>query len=77
MNVVNFAWQVIDMQRTIEDQAREIERLQKIEAEYRNFVDETSRLSAISYRNMFTLMTTDGVADLVREKRNADDFVVG
>jgi hypothetical protein len=39
MNVVDFAWQVIEMHRTILEQEREIERLTRIEEKYNTLLD--------------------------------------
>lgn len=41
MNVVDFAWQVIEMHRTILDQEREIERLTRIEENYNALLDSS------------------------------------
>jgi hypothetical protein len=41
MNVVDFAWQVIEMHRTILDQEREIERLTRIEENYNDLLNSS------------------------------------
>ena len=39
MDVVDFAWQVIDMQRKIDEQDRELTRLTKYEKMYHDLLD--------------------------------------
>lgn len=41
MNVVDFAYQIIDMQRTIERQAEEIERLREYETRYHRLLNKS------------------------------------
>lgn len=41
MDVVDFAYQIIDMQRTIERQAEEIERLREYETRYHRLLNKS------------------------------------
>jgi hypothetical protein len=63
MNVIDFAWQVIEMRRTIEEQERQITRLMRIEEEYNNLLDSNIQHSQVMMGNLLTLCLTPGVVD--------------
>lgn len=69
MEVVDFAWQVIDMQRTINEQDREITRLMKIEEDYHKLLDSSIEHNRIMMGNVLELCMTPGVIEACKANR--------
>lgn len=69
MEVVDFAWQVIDMQRTINEQDREIARLMKIEEDYHKLLDSSIEHNRIMMGNVLELCMTPGVIEACKANR--------
>jgi hypothetical protein len=63
MNVVDFAWQVIEMHRTILDQEREIERLTRIEENYNDLLNSSVEHSKAMMGNVLKMCMTPGVVE--------------
>jgi hypothetical protein len=66
MKVVDFAWQVIEMQRTIDAQEREITRLMKIEEDYNSLLDSSIEHGRAMMGNVLKLCMTPGVIEACR-----------
>lgn len=66
MNVVDFAWQVIEMQRTIEAQEAELARLRRIERDYDELLSSSLRHGEVMMGNLLELCMTPGVVDALR-----------
>jgi hypothetical protein len=63
MNIVALAWQVIEMQTTIESQRHEIVRLSVIEEEYNQFLDSSLKHNQAMVGNLMGVLLTPGVAE--------------
>lgn len=66
MNIVDFAWQVIEMQRKIDDQEHEITRLMQIEEDFNELLASSTEHSRVMMGNVLTLCMTPGVVDAMR-----------
>lgn len=60
-NVVDFAYQIIEMESIIEEQARKIERLEQVEKDYHKLLDESLYHGQAMMGNMLKLFLTPGV----------------
>jgi hypothetical protein len=56
MHVVEFAYQIIDMQRTIENQADEIERLREYEQRYHRLLNKSISDGEVMIRQLTELV---------------------
>ena len=56
MDVVEFAYQIIDMQRTIENQADEIERLREYEQRYHRLLNKSISDGEVMIRQLTELV---------------------
>lgn len=63
MGIVELAYQIIDMQRKITRQEREIDRLLSIEQDYNDLLKSSINHSAVMHRNMLDLFLTPGVLE--------------
>ena len=63
MNVVDFAWQVIEMQRTIDAQERQITRLMRIEEDYNALLDSSREHGRAMMGNVLKLCMTPGAVE--------------
>ena len=72
MTVVDFAWQVIEMQRTIDTQERQITRLMRIEDEYNQLLDSSMAHGRAMMGNVLKLCMTPGVVDAFRAAAEAE-----
>lgn len=66
MNIVDFAWQVIEMQRTIDAQERQITRLLRFEEDYNALIKSSEAHSNAMMGNVLKLCMTPGVAAACR-----------
>ena len=69
MKVVDFAWQVIDMQRTIDEQDREITRLMQYEKKYHDLLDSSIESNLTMMGNVLELCMTPGVIEACKANR--------
>ena len=74
MNVVDFAWQVIEMQRTIDAQDRQITRLMRIEGDYNQLMESSIEHGRAMMGNVLKLCMTPGVVEACRA---AEDVGLG
>jgi len=72
MNVVDLAWQVIEMQRTIDEQERQITRLMRIEEDYNSLMDSSLEHGRAMMGNVLKLCLTPGVVEACRTADEAD-----
>jgi hypothetical protein len=72
MNVVDLAWQVIEMQRTIDEQERQITRLMRIEEDYNSLMDSSLEHGRAMMGNVLKLCMTPGVVEACRAAAKAD-----
>ena len=63
MSIVDMAWQVIEMQRTIQAQELELARLYNIEAAYNKLLADSINHSRAMMGNMLNVLLTPGVAE--------------
>lgn len=61
INIVDLAWQIIEMQRTILEQERKIERLARIEKDYNELLDSSLKYGNAMMGNMLKLYMTPGI----------------
>lgn len=66
MSIVDIAWQIIVMDRTINSQRREIERLTKIEKEYEKLSESSMNHAHAMHKNMLNVLMAPGVVDALR-----------
>ena len=74
MNVVDFAWQVIEMQRTLDAQELQITRLMRIEEDYNQLMQTSIELGRAMMGNVLKLCMMPGV---VGAYRVAEDVGLG
>ena len=72
MNVVDFAWQVIEMQRTIDAQERQITRLMRIEEDYNALLDSSMEHGRAMMGNVLKLCMTPGVVEACQAAAEAE-----
>lgn len=66
INIVALAWQIIEMQRTILEQERKIERLARIEKDYNELLDSSLKHGnalLLMMGNMLKLYMTPGIVE--------------
>lgn len=63
MNIVNLAWQIIEMHRTILEQEREIARLERIEKDYNELLDSSLKHGSAIMGNVLKMRMTPGVIE--------------
>lgn len=66
MDMVDFAWQVIEMQRTIEVQEAELARLRRTEEDYDELLASSLQHGKVMMGNILELCMTPGVVDALR-----------
>jgi hypothetical protein len=71
MRIVDFAYQVIEMDRTIRWQAQEIERLREFEQMYRAELDNSLRHGREMMCNVLRLALTPGVMEACEAAKDA------
>jgi hypothetical protein len=74
MQVVDFAYQVIDMQRKIEHQEYQINRLLQVEQDYNDLLNSSMNHSRKMMDNMLTLCLTQGVTETLLMNGKPEDF---
>jgi hypothetical protein len=72
MKVVDFAWQVIEMQRTIDAQEREITRFMRIEEDYNKLLDSSMEHGRAMMGNVLKLCMTPGVIEACKAAAKTD-----
>lgn len=63
MDVVDFAYQIIGMDRTITAQAAELERLRGVEERYNELLSSSLKHGQHMMHNLLNVLMTPGVAD--------------
>jgi len=72
-NIVDLAWQIIEMQRVIDWQARELDRLQGIEEQYNTLLMDGIQHGEKMMGNLLQVLTTPGVAQCFIKNQSAGD----
>lgn len=72
--IVELAYEIIDMHNLIKLQGREIARLQAIEQEYNAFVEASVNHNNGMMHNLMKVLLTDGVSDAFMKNGKAEDF---
>ena len=72
MNVVDFAWQVIEMQRTIDAQERQITRLMQIEDDYNALLESSAGHGRVMSGHVLKLCMTPGVVEACQAAAEAE-----
>ncbi len=70
MDVVDFAYQIINMQRRIKELECELQRVSKYEEEYRTILDGSIKHSETMMRNTIKMLLTPGVVDNLTESKH-------
>lgn len=65
MDIVDFAWKIIEMDRTIREQESEIIRLQKIKSDYDELLDSSTKHSNKMMSNFLEVILKPGVSESV------------
>ena len=71
MNVVDFAWQVIEMQRTLDAQELQITRLMRIEEDYNQLLQSSIEHGRAMMGNVLKLCMMPGVVGAYRVAEDA------
>ena len=71
MNVVEFAWQVIEMQHTIDEQERQIIRLRRFEEDYNALFESSEQHARAMMGNIMRMCLTPGVVRAMWESDSA------
>lgn len=72
-SAVDFAYDVLDMQRKIELQEKEIARLSKIEKSFNDLVESSTKHSEAMHRNMMEMLLTPGVVgEIAKNNRRVE-----
>ena len=75
MNVVDLAWQVIEMQRTIDAQERQITRLMRTEEDYIALLESSTAHGRAMMGNVLELCMTPGVVEACQAAAEAGPAV--
>jgi len=70
MDVVDFAYQIINMQRRIEELEFKLQRVSKYEEEYRTILDSSTKHSEAMMRNTIKMLLTPGVMDKMTKSKH-------
>jgi hypothetical protein len=69
LNIVDFAYQIIEMKNKIIDLEIENERLRKYESDYHDLMDESMKHNAAMMGNILNLCMTPGVIEACKENK--------
>lgn len=72
--IVEIAYEIIDMHNLIKAQSREITRLQAIEQEYNTFVEASVKHNSGMMQNMMKVLLTEGVGEQFMKNGKPEDF---
>lgn len=74
VNVVEFAWQIVNMDRTLQAQKAKIAELEQYRKDYFELLNSSMKHNDAMMGNLLKVIMTDGVSREFMENGKAEDF---